>query len=54
MDFGVGEMGFIFCGKHPHLVTSTQVSNPGPKDPLVLIPTSVQNFRTFTIDMKCM
>ena len=32
---GVGEMGFIFCGKHPLLVTRTKVSDPGPKGPLV-------------------
>ena len=25
MDFGVGEMGFIFCDKHPLLITRTQV-----------------------------
>ena len=36
MDLGVGEMGFIFC-KHPLLVTRTQMSNPGPIGPLVLI-----------------
>ena len=35
MDLGVGEMGFIFCGKHPHLVTRTWVSDPGPMGPLV-------------------
>ena len=27
---GVEEMGFIFCGQHPLLVTRTQVSDPGP------------------------
>ena len=36
MDLGVGEMGFICCGKHPVLVTRTQVSDPGPMDPLIL------------------
>ena len=38
MDLGVGEMGFIFCGKHPLLVTRTQVSDPGPMGPLVPLP----------------
>ena len=28
-------MGFIFCGKHPLLMTSIQVSDPGSKGPLV-------------------
>ena len=28
-------MGIIFCGKHPLLLTSIQVSNPGPMGPLV-------------------
>ena len=36
MDLGVGEMGFIYCGKHPLLVTRTLVRDPGPMDPLVL------------------
>ena len=36
MVFGVGEMGFIFCGKQPLLVTRTQVTNPGAMGPLVL------------------
>ena len=36
MDLSDGEMGFIFCGKHSHLMTRTQVSDPGPKDVLVL------------------
>ena len=31
MDIGVGEMAFIFCGKHPPLVTRIQVSDPGPR-----------------------
>ena len=32
-----GEMGFIFCGKHPLLVTKTEVtvSDPGPRGPLI-------------------
>ena len=30
MDLGVGEMEFIFCCKHPLLMTRIQVSNPGP------------------------
>ena len=30
-----GRIGFIFRGKHPLLVTRIQVSDPGPKDPLV-------------------
>ena len=30
MDLGFGEMGFIFCGKRPLLVTRIQVSDPGP------------------------
>ena len=37
---GVGEMGFIFCGKHPLLVTGIQVSDPGPIGPLVLKKTT--------------
>ena len=40
MDFGVEEMGFVFCGKHPVLVTRTQVSDPGPIGPLVFFPES--------------
>ena len=37
MDLGVGEIEFIFCGKHPLLVTrkSTQVRNPEHMGPLV-------------------
>ena len=35
MDLGVGEMGFIFYGEHPVLVTRTRVSDPGPMGPLV-------------------
>ena len=37
MDLIVGEMGFIFCGKHPLLVTKAEVtvSNPGPMGPLI-------------------
>ena len=35
MDLGVGEMGFIFCGQHPPLVTRTRVSDPGHMGPLV-------------------
>ena len=35
MDLGVGEMGFIFCGYHPLLVTRIQVNDPGPMGPLV-------------------
>ena len=37
MDLGVGEMGFIFCGKHPLLVTRTQVSDPEPMGHLVCV-----------------
>ena len=37
MDLGVGEMGFIFCGTHPLLMTRIEVSNPGPKGPLVYL-----------------
>ena len=37
MDLGVGEMGFKFCGKHPLLMTRTQVSNPGLMGPLILV-----------------
>ena len=32
----VGEMGFLFCGKHPLFMTRTQVSDPGHKGPLVI------------------
>ena len=35
MDLGVAEMGFLFCGKHPLLMTRTQVSDPGPMGPLI-------------------
>ena len=35
MDLDVGEIGFIFNGEHPLLVTRTQVSDPGPMGPLV-------------------
>ena len=35
MDLGVGEMGFIFCGKHCLLVTRNQRSDPGPMVPPV-------------------
>ena len=31
-------MGFIFCGKHPLLLTSIHVSDPGPMGPLVSYP----------------
>ena len=37
MDLGVGEMGFIFCGKHPLLITRIQVSDPGPKGLLFIV-----------------
>ena len=30
MDIGVGETGFIFCAKHPLLVTRIQVGDPAP------------------------
>ena len=33
MDLGVAEMGFIFLGKHPFLITRTEVSDPGPMGP---------------------
>ena len=29
MDLSYGETGFIFCAKHPLLVTRVQVSDPG-------------------------
>ena len=29
----VGEMGFIFCGKHPLLMTRIRVSDPEPQGP---------------------
>ena len=35
MDLGVGEMGFIFCGKRPFLLTRAQVSNQWPLGPLI-------------------
>ena len=35
MDLGVAEMGFIFCGKHPLLMTRTGLSDPGPMGPLI-------------------
>ena len=35
VGLGSGEMGFIFCGKHLLHVTGIQVSDPGPKGPLV-------------------
>ena len=36
MKKGVGKMGFIFCGRHPLLVTRTQVRDPWPMGHLVL------------------
>ena len=30
-------MGIIFCDKHPLLLTRSQVSDPGPMDPLVFL-----------------
>ena len=33
MDLHVGDMGFIFCGKHPLLITRIQVIDLGPKGP---------------------
>ena len=36
MDLGVGEMTFIFCGKHPLIMTRIQVCDPEPKYPLVV------------------
>ena len=52
MDLGVGEMGFIFCGKHHLLVTRTQVSDSGHMDPHVsftlnLLRTNSQNLTNF-------
>ena len=43
MDLGVGEMGFVFCGKHPFLMTGTQVGNPGPMDRLDLFIPIIRN-----------
>ena len=38
------EMGFIFCGQHPLLVTRSQMSDPGPMGPLVsFAPTCLIN-----------
>ena len=34
MDLGAGEIGFIFCGKHPLIMTKIQVSYRGPNGPL--------------------
>ena len=34
---GLKRMGFIFCGKHPLLMTRIQVSDPEPMDPLVVL-----------------
>ena len=50
MDLSVGEMGFIFCGKHPLLVTRTQVSDPGPMGPHII---SGQRFE-LTIFQSCL
>ena len=36
MNLGVEEMGFIFCGKHPLLMTRTQVRDPRHMDPIVV------------------
>ena len=36
MDLGVGEMGFIFCGKHPLLVIESQVSDSRLMGSLIL------------------
>ena len=38
MDLDVVEMGFIFCGNHPLLMTKIQVSDAGPKGSLVSSP----------------
>ena len=51
MDLSVGEMGFIFCGKHPLLVSRTQVSDPGPNDPLVSKIEYLICFLLLTIDV---
>ena len=37
MELGVVEMRLIFCGKHPLLVTRTQVSDPGTMGHLVYL-----------------
>ena len=53
MDLGVGEMGFILCGKHPLLMSRIQVSDTGPKDPLVcpeIIVLSLCLLNTFIIN----
>ena len=49
MDLSVGEMGFIFCGKHHLLAARTQVSDPGPNDPLVSKIEYLICFLLFTI-----
>ena len=41
MDFRVKEMGFIFCGKHPLLMTRTQVNEPGPMGTLVILSSTM-------------
>ena len=43
---GVGKIGFIFCGKHPLLVTRIQVSNAGPMGPLFIIDICLQYLKT--------
>ena len=43
MDLGVGEMGFIFCGKHPFLMTRIQASDPGLNSPLVYFNLPTEN-----------
>ena len=37
MDLGIGEMGFIFCGKHPLLKIRIQVGDLGSKGPLIFV-----------------
>ena len=49
MDLDVGEMGFIFYGEHPLLVTRTRVSDPGPMGPLVFLPVTFGTQRTLLI-----
>ena len=49
MDLGVGEMEFVFCGKHPFLMTGTQVGYPGPMDGLDLFKPIIKNCILFEL-----
>ena len=51
---GVGEMGFIFCGKHPLLLIRIQVRNPGPNVPLVFVLANSVDPNEITYSKTCL